>query len=143
MEVYYWWLIMAGFFMILELATEGFLVCWFGIGALGAMIVSFFAPENLLLQLIVFVLLSIILVLSTRKLTKKVTPKDVPSNVYTILGKEAIVITEIDNINSKGQIKIDGDIWSARSDTSEVIPVNSKVEILRIEGVKAIVKLKN
>ncbi|MBR4110987.1 MAG: NfeD family protein [Clostridia bacterium] len=140
MEIYYGWLILAGVLIVLEIFTEGFLICWFGIGALIAMITSFFAPENYLLQIIVFTVVSIILVLFTRKFAKKVAPNDVPSNVYTILGKKAIVTTEIDNATGKGQIKVDGDIWSAKSESGEKIPVDSSVEILRIDGVKVVVK---
>ena len=143
MENYLWWLILAGFFLILEFATEGFLICWFGIGALAAMIISFIWPEAMLAQIIVFGIVSAILVLFTRKFSKKVEPKiSNTSNVYSILNKEAVVTTEIDNVLGKGQIKIDGDIWSAKSENGEKIALNSKVEIVKIDGVKAVVKQK-
>lgn len=143
MEIYIGWLILAGILLILEFVTEGFLICWFGVGALAAMVVSFFAAENYLLQIITFFVVSAILVLCTRKFTSKFEPHTTnTSNVYSILGKEAIVTTEIDNASGKGQIKIDGDIWSAKSESGENISANSKVEILRIEGVKVIVKIK-
>lgn len=140
MEIYYGWLILAGILIIMEIFTEGFLICWFGIGALAAMVTSFFAPTNYILQIVTFTIVSIILVFCTRKFAKKVAPADVPSNVYTILGKKAIVTTEIDNITGKGQIKVDGDLWSAKSESGEKIPVDSSVEILRIDGVKVVVK---
>lgn len=140
MDVWTWWLILAGFCFILEIATEGFLVCWFGFGALCAMGISFFT-DNLIIQLATFALVSTILILTTRKLTKKAEPKNVATNVYTIIGKKATVSVAIDNAKSQGQIKIDGDIWSAKNeDEDEIIPENAKVEILSIEGVKAIVK---
>lgn len=143
MSIYIGWLILAGFLLILEFFTEGFLVCWFGVGALAAMSVSFFAAENYLLQIITFFIVSSILVLCTRKFAKKVEPHTTnTSNVYSILGKEAVVTTAIDNVAGKGQIKIDGDIWSAKSESGENIPQDSKVEILKIEGVKAVVKIK-
>lgn len=143
MKICIGWLILSGFLLILEFFTEGFLVCWFGVGALAAMAVSFFATENYLLQIITFLVVSLILVLCTRKFARKFEPHTTPtSNVYSILGKEAIVTTAIDNVTGKGQIKIDGDIWSAKSESGESIPQNSKVEILKIEGVKAVVKIK-
>lgn len=143
MEIYIGWLILAGFLLILEFFTEGFLICWFGVGALAAMTVSFFAAENYLLQIITFFVVSLILVLCTRKFAKKVEPHTSSSNVYSILGKEALVTAEIDNTAGKGQIKVDGDIWSAKSESGENISVNSKVEILKIDGVKVVVKQKN
>ena len=71
MEIYIGWLILAGFLLILEFFTEGFLICWFGVGALAAMTVSFFAAENYLLQIITFFVVSLILVLCTRKFCEK------------------------------------------------------------------------
>lgn len=143
MEIYIGWLILAGFLLILEFFTEGFLICWFGVGALAAMVVSFFATESYLLQTITFFVVSLILVLCTRKFAKKVEPHiNNSSNVYSILGKEALVTAEIDNVAGKGQIKVDGDVWSAKSESGEKISANAKVEILKIEGVKVIVKEK-
>lgn len=140
MDLWTWWLILAGFCFILEIATEGFLVCWFGFGALCAMGISFFS-DNITIQLATFAVVSIILILATRKLTRKAEPKNVVTNVYTIIGKKATVSVPIDNSKSQGQIKIDGDIWSAKNENEdEIIPENAKVEILSIEGVKAIVK---
>ncbi len=139
MQTWIIWLILAGFFFVLEIATEGFLVFWFGIGAVAAIGTSFLT-ENIFVQIAVFVIVSIILVLSTRKLTDKIKPKEVPTNVYTILGKKAVVSQAIDNAKSSGQIKIDGDLWSAKSETDETIEEGSTVEILSIDGVRAVVK---
>ena len=139
MEIWTWWLIFAGICFILEIATEGFLVCWFGIGALAAMATSFFI-DNLTIQLIIFGVVSVILLLSTRKFKNKFEPKETPTNVYTIIGKKAVVSVAIDNLKSQGQVKVDGDIWSAKNEEDEIIPEGSTVEILRIEGVKTVVK---
>ncbi len=139
MEPWIIWLIVAAFFFILEIATEGFLVFWFGIGAVAAIGTSFLT-ENISIQIAVFAVVSIILVLSTRKLTDKMKPKEVPTNVYTILGKKAVVSQAIDNLKGSGQIKIDGDIWSAKSESDEPIEEGTSVEILNIDGVRAVVK---
>ena len=140
MEVWTIWLIFAGICFIAEFMTEGFFICWFGVGALAAMGVSFFT-DNIIIQLAVFAIVSTILILSTRKLTKKMSSKTVPTNVYTIIGKKAMVSTEVNNLKSQGQVKIDGDIWSAKTETDdEIIPEGSTVEILKVDGVKVIVK---
>ena len=90
----------------------------------------------------VMAVVSTILILCTRKFTRKISEKDnVATNVYSILGKKAIVSQQIDNIKGQGQIKIDGDVWSARNDENDdVISEGDTVEILRIDGVKAMVK---
>ncbi len=142
MEIWTAWLIFAGVCFILEIATEGFLVCWLGVGRLCAMGISFIFPDQLLAQIAVMAVVSIILILSTRKLTKKISSKDNhATNVYSILGKSATVTQEINNVKSQGQIKIDGDVWSARAEEGdEIIAEGDIVEILRIDGVKAIVR---
>ena len=112
---------------------------WFGVGALIAMGVSFLI-DNIIIQFATFLIASTILVLCTRKLAKKIEPQNVATNVYTIIGKKATVSATIDNVKSQGQIKVDGDIWSAKNEVDEIIPEGSTVEILRIEGVKTVVK---
>ena len=142
MAIWTIWLIFAGVCFVLEMATEGFLICWLGIGGLCAMGISFVFPEAIGLQIIVMAIVSIILIISTRKLLKGIYKKEeTPMNVYTILGKKAIVTQSIDNLKGQGRIKIDGDTWSARNENeSEIISEGDSVEIIRIDGVKAIVK---
>ena len=135
------WLIASGIFFIIEMFTIGFLIFWLGIGALIAMVVSFFV-ENIIVQTTVFVISSALLILATKPLVNKFTKKDnvVSTNVYSIIGKKAIVIEDIDWTTGKGQIKTQGEIWSAKTNEQIKIPKGSKVEIVSIEGVKAYVK---
>ena len=134
------WLIIAGLFFIGEIATVGFLIFWFGIGALLAMIVSFFV-SNVIIQTAVFIISSTILIFATKPFVKKfVDVKKTNTNAFSIIGKKALVIKEINSIHSTGQIKINGEVWSAESENSEIIQEGLEVEILQIKGVKAIVK---
>lgn len=134
------WLLIAGLFFIGEMITVGFLVFWFGIGALLAMLVSFFT-SNIIIQTSVFVISSAILLFATKPLVKKfLDVKPTKTNAFSIIGKKALVIKEIDPINSTGQIKINGEVWSAETENGEIIPEGSEVEILEIKGVKAIVR---
>lgn len=135
------WLIAAGIFFIIEMATIGFLVFWLGIGALLAMVTSFIT-DSILIQALVFIITSTLLLIFTRPLVDKFikVPKEVKTNAYSIIGKKGIVISKINNIEGTGQIKIDGDVWSAKSATDEDIPENTEVEIVEIDGVKAVVK---
>ena len=134
------WLIIAGLFFVGEIATVGFLIFWFGIGALIAMIVSFFT-SNIIIQTTIFVISSTILIFATKTFVKKFADvKKTNTNVYSIIGKKALVIKTIDPIHSVGQIKINGEVWTAESENNQVIDEGSEVEILEIKGVKAIVK---
>ncbi len=133
------WLVAAGIFFIGEMLTVGFLIFWLGIGSLVALIVSFFT-SNLFIQTAAFVLSSIILIFATKPLTDKFSRKDtVATNVYTLSGKKGIVIQEINQAEGTGQIKVGGEVWSAICDEKLVIPKDSEVEIVKIQGVKALV----
>lgn len=134
------WLIAAGIFLILEIFTMGFLVFWLGIGCLLAMLISFIT-ESIIIQTTVFVLSSGLLILATKPLVKKFAEKDnTKTNVYSLAGKKAIVIEDIDWAKGSGQIRFDGQIWSAKTKEQVNISKGTEVEIESIEGVKAFVK---
>jgi len=135
------WIILAGIFFVIEMATVGFLVFWFGIGSLVAMIVSLFTT-NIAIQTTAFVLSSTILLFFTRPLVNKFSKKEneIQTNAYSIIGKKAIVIKEIDPISGHGQIKVGTEVWSAKSLEDKKIEKGSEVEITEIDGVKAVVK---
>lgn len=134
------WLIIAGLFFIGEIATVGFLIFWFGIGALIAMIVSIFTT-NIIIQTTIFLISSTILIFATKPFVKKFADvKKTNTNVYSIIGKKALVIKTIDPIHSVGQIKLNGEVWTAESDNQQIIEEGTEVEISEIKGVKAIVK---
>lgn len=133
------WLIAAGIFFVGEIITTGFLIFWLGIGSLLALVVSLFTT-NLFIQTAAFVFSSIILIFATKSFADKFSKKDtVLTNVYTLSGKKGKVIEEINPTEGKGQVKVGGEIWSAICDENIVIPKDSEVEIVKIEGVKAYV----
>ena len=134
------WLILSGIFFVFEMATVGFLIFWLGIGALTAMIISFFVG-NVIIHTAVFVVTSIALIFLTKPFVKKFAKPgaNVKTNAYSIIGKNAIVTKEIDSNANVGQIRVGGDVWSAKTENEEVIPAHAEVKVLRIEGVKAIV----
>ena len=137
--MWYIWLIIAGIFLIFEIFTAGFLLFWLSIGALITMIVSFFT-SNIAIQTAVLVVASTILIFATKPFVKKFAKtKTVKTNAFSIVGQNGIVIKDIDSINSKGQIKVDGEVWSAVGKNDVNIEKGTEVEIVEIKGVKAIV----
>jgi len=136
------WLIVAGVCFVIEMMTVGFFIFWFGIGALISMISSFFFPDNLILQTTIFVISSVALMLCTKPLTNKfIKPKKmIATNAYSIIGKKAVVTQDINPTFSVGQIKIEGETWSAKTSDGSVIEKGTLVEIAEIDGVKAVVK---
>ena len=133
------WLIAAGIFFIIEIATVGFLIFWLGIGALLAMIVSLFT-NNILIQTFTFVISSCILIPLTKPLADKFSgDKKVLTNSYSLINKKGIVLKDIDPKQSVGQVKVNGEIWSAKAENESVIKEGTEIEVVKIDGVKLVV----
>lgn len=136
--MWYIWLIAAGIFFIAEIATTGFLIFWLGLGSLIAMIISFFT-DSILIQTTIFVISSVILILLTKPIINKYVDKgeSFVTNAYSLIGKIGIVTTPINAVEATGQVKVNGEIWSAKADID--IIEGTEVEVLKIDGVKLIV----
>ena len=134
------WIVIAVVAAIIEATTVQLVSIWFAIGAIVTAIVSVFT-DNILIQLAVFVVVSIICLLITRPLARKLKKStgDFPTNCDRYIGKIAEVIVDINNIEAVGQVKVDGSVWSARSSTGEPLTAGTKVVVNKIEGVKMIV----
>ena len=135
------WLILAGIFLIIEIINLGFLIFWFSMGAIIAMIASFFI-DNVVIQASIFLISSTILLFATKPLVNKVLPKDsfIKTNSASLEGKIGKVTSDIDPIESTGQIKVNGETWSAKSSDNTYIKKDTEVIVEKIEGVKVIVK---
>ena len=135
------WGILFGVFAFLEIITAGTLVSiWFCIGSLLAMIAAYFGASGAI-QVIIFFIVSIVLLILTKPIARKLIPKDETTNVSIIIGMHGVVTEKINNIEAEGAVKVSGKEWTARSQSEDVvIDIGSKVEILEIQGVKVIVK---
>ena len=137
--MWYVWLILAGIFVIGEVLTSGFLIFWFSLGSLIAMVVSFFIPD-VIVQTTVFLISSVILILATKPLVKKFANIDtVKTNAQSIIGKKGLVTKDINSIKATGQVKIEGELWSAVGLNDMDISKGTEVKVIEIKGVKVIV----
>lgn len=133
------WLIALVVFAVIEAATVGLASIWFAAGALGALIVSAVGGARWI-QIVVFLVISFVTLLLARPLAQKyLIPKHQPTNADRIVGAQAVVKKEIDNLKGQGLVSVAGVIWTARAEHNEVIPVDATVRVLRIEGVKVFV----
>ncbi len=131
------WLIASIVLFIIEAVVPGLVCIWFALGAVAAMIVSFFVA-NSAVQLIVFIFVSALLLLTTRGLVKKYfTGKEERTNADRFIGQDAIVIETIDNLKNTGRVSIYGFEWKASSMDKTVIEEGSVVTIRGIRGVTA------
>ena len=122
-------------FFVAEILTTGFLIFWFGVGAIFAMIVSLFV-DSILIQTIVFIVVSSIFMIFTRPLVNRIVSikETLPTNIYTIKNKEGYVIDDLNDIDYSGKVKINGELWSAISDVP--LKRGTKVKVVDVEGVK-------
>lgn len=134
------WIVLAVVFAVIEAVTFQIVTLWFAVGAVGAIIANVLDASPLI-QLIVFVAVSILTLVIARPYLKKFTKTKVqPTNADVCIGKQAVVTEEINNTLGTGQAKIRGIVWTARSeDEGTVIPKDTLVTVKRIEGVKLIV----
>ena len=134
------WIVLAVLFAVIEAATAQVVTLWFAVGAVGA-IVAYVLNASELVQLSVFVAVSLLTLLVARPYLKRFTKTKVqPTNLDMCIGQTAVVTEEINNTLSAGQVKIRGTVWTARSQDDTVIPADTLVTVIAIEGVKLIVK---
>ena len=134
------WLIVAIVLAGIEAATLGIVTIWFALGALVALIVSL-TGLPFVYQIIAFIVTSSVLLYFTRPIVKNLLVKKTHrTNADRLVGEKGVVIEKIDAVLGKGQVKIYGQIWSARSYDNESIDVDEMVEVQEISGVKLIVK---
>lgn len=143
MNVYIWLGLMLAF-LIVEAACPIHLVSiWFAIGAIASATVAGFGGP-LWLQITIFVVVSAGLLSVLWPLTKKfLNPSVSKTNVDAIIGTTCHVITDIDNVDATGQVRLNGMEWSARSSNGSKIQKGALVKVDRIEGVKAYVSSVN
>ena len=137
----YIWLCVLITSIIVEALVPGLVSIWFVPAALVAIVLDFFnIPTSI--QIIVFLAISLALIVLSKTIWKKYVSKNriEPTNSDALIGKPAVVTKTIDNINSLGEVKINGQYWSARSETDENIDVGSIVTVSSIVGVKLICK---
>lgn len=137
------WLVLLIVFIVIELISLGLTTIWFAGGAFVAYIANV-AGANELIQIVLFLAVSLLLLFFTRPLAQKYINKDTArTNVEAIAGKTAKVIEEINNINATGKAVIDGEEWMARSaDDEEVFNPGELVTVAEVKGVKVIVRKK-
>ncbi|MDD4184086.1 MAG: NfeD family protein [Candidatus Izemoplasmatales bacterium] len=123
---------------IIEASTMDLTSIWFSAGAFVALIISIFWKELYVLQIVVFLVVSVLLLLGLRPVFKKYIKKnEIKTNADKLIGKIAICVKAIP-AGERGEVKIDGKIWTAIA--NETIDINTRVEVLAIDGVKLVVK---
>lgn len=136
----YIWLAVIFLALVVEGMTAQLISIWFVPGGLAGLI-SGFCGAGEWVQILIGAIVTLVCLIATRPLVNRVMKfRKVDTNAGRLIDQTGIVVQEIRNLDAKGQVKIQGSVWSARSENGEVIPLEGKVRIVRIEGVKLIVK---
>jgi membrane protein implicated in regulation of membrane protease activity len=141
MEPWVIWLIAAVVFGVGEIATLGFFLAPFAGGALVAALVTALGGGTLV-GWAVFLVVSVILLAALRPLARshRRQPPSLRTGTAALVGKTGMVVERIANDEGVGCVRIEGEVWTARSyDDDEVIEAGKKVQIVEIKGATALV----
>lgn len=135
------WIALILLFIIIESFTMQLISIWFTVGAFVAGI-AYLLGANVGVQAALFFVVSILLMIVTRPMAKKLLKNSgAKTNKDRIINEIGIVTETIDNINAKGQIKVKNETWSARNLGNGIIEAGTEVTVISIEGVKAMVEV--
>ena len=108
MSMTMFWLVVLVVLVVIELLTMGLTTIWFAGGALIATVAAVLGAP-MVVQIILFLVVSGVLIIFTRPLAVKYFNKDrVRTNAESLVGRQAIVISEIDNLQGIGQVNVAG-----------------------------------
>jgi len=139
-NIWWIWMIIAAFFVVAEIFTAGFFLLWFGVGAAVAGVMALLGL-GFGWQLGAFVIVSGTLFIASRRFAEKFTKKQPPGiGADRFIGKEGLVLEEIDNIKNTGRVRLKKEEWRADSVGGEIIPVGTQVEVVRLDGTHLVVK---
>lgn len=134
------WIGFAVIMVVCEAFTSQLVSIWFVLGAVSAAVTTIFTP-SIAIQSAVFLIVSLVALIVTKPLVKKLKDKRgvTSTNADRLVGRTGVVISDIADTHTVGQVKVEGEIWSAKS---EKAPLNKdiKIKVLAIEGVKLIVE---
>ena len=135
------WLVLLAICLLIEASTLGLVTIWFGGGALVAFVVALFT-DNVAIQGIIFLLVSVLLLIFTRSIAVRyINARRTKTNVDSLIGQQGRVTEQIDNFKETGVVHLNGLEWTARSEQDEIIETGEAIVVKKISGVKLIVEL--
>ena len=140
--IYGWiWIAIIVAALIIEVLTDQLISIWFVPGAVIATILDFCDVALLWQILTVLILAAAGIVFAKTYLAKKLRSGIVKTNIEAIIGERCVVTEKVDNYVGCGQVKVKGQIWSARGvGEDDVFEVGEILHVVAIEGVKVICK---
>lgn len=132
------WVAVGVFFLIVELSTAALVSIWFVPAAIITCLLSF-VIKSAIWQIAIFVFLSAIFMVISRKIYKKYIKKpvdDVNQN-EKLLGKIVTITDTTDGIN--GRVRMGDIYWKAITENGEKLSENEKAVIKSVNGTTLVV----
>ena len=139
-KIWWIWMIIAALFVVGEIFTAGFFLLWFGVGAAVAGILALLGL-SFGWQLAAFAVVSLVLFASSRRFAERFSKKQPPGiGADRFIGKQGIVLENIDNVDNVGRVRLDKEEWRADSEDGVIISAGTQVEVVRLDGAHLVVK---
>ena len=129
------------FILVIEIITVGLTTIWFAAGALAALAANVLGA-NLIIQIIIFLAVSVVLLIFTRPWAEKhLNRKRVRTNYEREIGKVIRITEKVDNLDQTGKSVVDGQEWTVRSrNDSDIFEAGALARVVAVSGVKLIVE---
>lgn len=145
-DLWYIWLILGALFIVAEIFTTGFVLLWFGIGALVAALLALTGLVGLPIQIVVFLVVSIALTIASRTIFERFLMRGSPGGelkmgVDSLPGKVGLVVEPSTGALHEGAVRVFGSTWRAFPvEGEEPLLQGEQVEIERVEGASVYVR---
>jgi membrane protein implicated in regulation of membrane protease activity len=134
------WVILGGILIVAEVFTPGFVLLWFGIGALTAAMAALFGISSFALQFLIFSVVSIVLTAASRTIFVKYLVRTSPSaplksGASALPGRSGIVVSSSRGALNEGAVKVFGSTWTAfPAEGEEPLEAGDRVTVERVQG---------
>ena len=135
------WLGLFILLLVIEIITVGLTTIWFAAGALAALAANVLGA-NLIIQIIIFLAVSVVLLIFTRPWAEKHLNRNrVRTNYESEIGKVIRITEKVDNLDQTGKSVVDGQEWTVRSrNDSDIFEAGALARVVAVSGVKLIVE---
>jgi len=148
MENYLWifWALLGAILVVAEVFTTGFVLLWFGIGALVAGFAGLLGLHSIVAQFLIFAIVSIALTAASRTIfvnyfSREKSGGDLKTGVEALPGKIGTVVSSSRGALHEGAVKVFGSTWTAYpADGEEPLEAGDRVEVTRVQGASIYVR---
>ncbi|GEM_PF-123693 len=148
MQDYLWiiWAILGAVLVVAEIFTTGFVLLWFGLGALAAGLAGLLGVDSIIVQFLIFAIVSIALTAASRTIfvnyfSREKSGGDLKTGVEGLPGKIGTVVSSSRGALNEGAVKVYGSTWTAYpAEGEDALEAGDRVEVTRVQGASIYVR---